>query len=38
MKMTIAVGVMIVAWFFVFQVISWFFMKTQGLDYFFLFR
>lgn len=38
MKLAFPLAVTLVAWFFIFQFIDWFFMKIQGLDYFFLFR
>lgn len=38
MKLVIPMAVMLVVWFFFFQVLDWFFMDFQGLDYFFLFR
>jgi hypothetical protein len=34
MKMVIMLGVAIVGWFFYFQLIDWFLMRIQGLDYF----
>jgi len=33
-KTLVAFAVCLVAWFFYFQTIDWFFMKIQGLDYF----
>ncbi len=38
MKLAGPLVVTMVAWFFIFQGVDWFFMKIQGLDYFFLFR
>jgi len=38
MKSVIAFSVMLVAWIIYYQAMDWFFMKIQGLDYFFMFH
>lgn len=38
MKFAIALVVMLVVWIAYYQLEDWFFMKIQGLDYFFMFH